>query len=145
MTTPAHPGGDYYVSVTGTIQAQANPVLADGLKALGWSGPYTWTQAKSVANNVAKRTLQGGANYFAAGTDPAVTGAADAAQNAAGAAKSAIPNAFQLVFGNTTGLLTRILKVGLGGVLIIAGIMRMTGAKRDILQIAGTAAKGAML
>lgn len=61
------------------------------------------------------------------------------------AATSVIPNAFNLVFGNTTGLMGRILKVVFGGILIIAGVMRMTGAKKDIIAIASTAAKGAVL
>jgi hypothetical protein len=51
------------------------------------------------------------------------------------------PLKWALSFGNTTGLLTRILKVVFGGVLIIAGVMKMTGAKQDIL----TVAKGAAL
>ena len=47
----AHPGSDYYVNgITNTIQRQANPLLAASLKATGWLGPYTWTQAKAVAN-----------------------------------------------------------------------------------------------
>jgi hypothetical protein len=52
---------------------------------------------------------------------------------------------YALSFGNTTGLLTRILKITLGGILIIAGIMRISGADKDLVQIAGTAAKGAVL
>jgi hypothetical protein len=53
MTTPTHPGSDYYVNdVSGTIQAQANPLLAAGLIASGWAGPFTWAQAKAqVASN----------------------------------------------------------------------------------------------
>lgn len=46
-----------------------------------------------------------------------------------------------LQWGNTSGLLIRSLKVIFGGVLIIAGIMRFSGARQDILQIA----KGAVL
>jgi hypothetical protein len=50
--TGAHPGNDYYVNgITNTIQRQANPLAAAALKATGWLGPYTWAQAKAVANN----------------------------------------------------------------------------------------------
>jgi hypothetical protein len=48
----AHPGNDYYVNgITNTIQRQANPLLAAALKTSGWLGPYTWAEAKSVANS----------------------------------------------------------------------------------------------
>lgn len=44
-----HPGNDYYVNpLTGTIQRQSNPILAAGLKATGWQGPFTWAQAKAT-------------------------------------------------------------------------------------------------
>ena len=47
MTTP-HPGNDYYVMpLTGTIQRQSNPLLANALKASGWMGPYSWATAKA--------------------------------------------------------------------------------------------------
>lgn len=135
-TNPAdngHPGGDYYVSVTGTIQAQANPILADGLKALGWTGPFDWAGAKAQANNVAKRTLEGAANYASAATDPAVTAGADAAQNAAPAA----PN----IIGDITGFhgsnfVIRAAKVIIGGTLVIVGLAHMSGADNSIAQAA---------
>jgi hypothetical protein len=52
VTTPGHPGNDYYVnSITHTIQRQANPLLAAALTTSGWGGPYTWAQAKAAANS----------------------------------------------------------------------------------------------
>jgi len=48
VTTPAHPGNDYYVQpLTGTIQRQSNPLLAASLRATGWMGPYNWVTAKA--------------------------------------------------------------------------------------------------
>jgi hypothetical protein len=48
MTTPAHPGNDYYVfPLTGTIQRQSNPLLAASLRGSGWMGPYNWTTAQA--------------------------------------------------------------------------------------------------
>lgn len=78
-------------------------------------------------------------------TQEASNGAASTAKQAASAAKSVIGSGFKLTFGNTTGLLSRILKVTFGGILIIAGLMRMTGADKDVIQIATTAAKGAVI
>jgi hypothetical protein len=48
VTTPGHPGNDYYVQpLTGTIQRQSNPLLAASLRATGWMGPYNWATAKA--------------------------------------------------------------------------------------------------
>ena len=60
------------------------------------------------------------------------TGAKDATQSVLG-------NGWNLVVGNTSGLGGRILKVIIGGILIIAGLFRMTGAK-DIVTTAAKAA-----
>lgn len=49
--------------------------------------------------------------------------------------KSAIPNAFSLVFGNTTGLLLRALKVIFGGILITAGVIKLSGADKTLNQV----------
>jgi hypothetical protein len=54
MTTPAHPGNDYYVNaITHTIQRQSNPLYAAALKGSGWLGPFTWAQAKGAAAGLA--------------------------------------------------------------------------------------------
>ena len=48
----AHPGGDYTSRPpTGTIQAQANPLLAMGLRLSGWLGPFHWDQAQAELKN----------------------------------------------------------------------------------------------
>lgn len=54
-TSPGtHPGKDYYVfPATGSIQAQSNPILAEGLKSSGWAGPFDWAHAKATASNTA--------------------------------------------------------------------------------------------
>lgn len=83
----SHPGNDYYVSVTGTIQAQSDPVLAAGLKLAGWSGPYSYAQAKTVADNVAERTGRGYLNSIS----PAGDAASTVASSAAGAAGGSSP------------------------------------------------------
>lgn len=67
------------------------------------------------------------------------------AEAAANAAANAASSNWTLNFGNYTGLLTRGLKILIGGILVIAGLMRISGADKDIMQIAGTAVKGAVL
>jgi hypothetical protein len=42
---------------------------------------------------------------------------------------------YSLQFGNTTGLLTRILKVTFGGILLIAGILKLSGASQKLSQV----------
>lgn len=66
--------------------------------------------------------------------------ASTAAGQAASKAGQAIGSTFQLTFGNTTGLLGRIIKVGLGLVLIISGLVKLTGASKAALGAAGKAA-----
>jgi hypothetical protein len=59
----------------------------------------------------------------------AATKAADADNTSGGSPQ------FGLSIGNTTGLLTRFLKILIGGVLIIAGILKLTGTE-DKLRVA---------
>lgn len=56
------------------------------------------------------------------------------------AAKKTLGAGWNLTFGNTTGLLGRIIKVALGAVLLISGILRMTGTDKAALGVAGKAA-----
>jgi hypothetical protein len=50
-----HPGNDYYVNVvTHTIQRQGNALAAAALLGSGWTGPYTWAEAKAAASGLAK-------------------------------------------------------------------------------------------
>lgn len=63
--------------------------------------------------------------------------ASNAAGQAADKAGQAVAGTFHLTFGNDTGLLGRILKVGIGLILIIAGVAKMTGAGKTALGAAG--------
>ena len=134
----------FYNSDSGSVISE--PALGDTIQAHlpGWHGPFATKQdalnyytANKAANPSWKSPAGLGANITNTVKAP-VTAAAKAVT-------SAIPSAFNLVFGNTTGLLTRILKVAFGGILIISGIMKMTNAKQDLIQIAGTAAKAAVV
>jgi hypothetical protein len=64
-----------------------------------------------------------------------------AAAKAKSVASSALGSGWNLVFGNTTGLGTRILKVVFGGALLVIGFLRMTGADKAI----GTVGKAAAI
>lgn len=90
---------------------------------LGWHEYGTIAEMQSAVK----------ANNWPAPTNNLATAAEQGSKTVAG---SILPSAWHLVFGGTTGLLGRILKVAFGSVLIILGIARMTGAKRDILQLA---------
>lgn len=61
-----------------------------------------------------------------------VTNPAGAAKNAA---KDLLGNGFKLVFGNTSGLLGRILKAGIGIVLLVAGILKLSSSDRKLEQV----------
>jgi hypothetical protein len=77
------------------------------------------------------------------GATPPTTAGINPERIASGAASDAgagALNLFKLTFGNTTGLLGRIIKVVLGGVLLISGIIRLTGADKDAIGVAGKAA-----
>lgn len=52
-----------------------------------------------------------------------------------GSVESAVPATFSLVFGNTSGLLVRVLKVGVGLVLLIAGALKISGAGKTLQQV----------
>jgi hypothetical protein len=49
--------------------------------------------------------------------------------------KTVLGNGFQLTFGNTTGLLGRILKIGFGGILIIEGFLKLSGSGKTITSV----------
>lgn len=63
------------------------------------------------------------ANAEGVGLGGAVAAGAKKAASAAG-----LNNPWQLVFGNSTGLGARIVKISLGAVLLIAGLFRITNA-----------------
>lgn len=60
---------------------------------------------------------------------------------AANAVKNGLLGSYSLVFGNTTGLLGRILKVIIGGTMMIIGIAKMSGASDKVNQILPVLAK----
>ncbi len=82
-----------------------------------------------------------GVNQVASGQ-----GASGAPEKSAVAATNAATTpGYSLQFGNTTGLLTRILKVIIGGFLLLAGILKLSG-KQDVIMAAGKKAiEGAAL
>jgi hypothetical protein len=101
--------GSYYINpVTGTIQQQTNPVLAAGLRAAGFQGPFPTIAA-------AKASLPGGKDYSG---------------NVTSAAKSAL-NPFNDIASITgisgTNLVLRALKVIIGGTLLLVGIVHLAG------------------
>lgn len=103
--------GDYYINtVNGTIQQQANPVLAAALRAAGFIGPYaTIADAK------------------------AAIGGKDLGGDVSSAAKSAQHdlNPFNDIASITgisgTNLVLRTLKVIIGGTLLLVGIVHVAG------------------
>jgi len=105
-----------------------------GWHELGVADTATAAQAEAWVN----ANLKGGA-----APDPNAsvgTYASNAAGQAASKAGQTVASAFQLSFGNTTGLLGRVLKVAIGLILIISGLVRLTGAGKEALGLAGKAA-----
>lgn len=109
------------------------------------SGPYS-TQAKAQAWATAyernPKTLHAGSDIPAGigqpvnpgGSGPGGTG------TVAGDNPPAGIGGWSLSIGNVTGLLGRIVKVGLGAVLILSGVLKLTGTSKAALGIAGKAA-----
>jgi hypothetical protein len=143
----SHPGNDYYVSVTGTIQRQGDPILAEGLLASGWSGPYNWTKAKQVANNVAERITAGAVSSSTGGL--AGTAGASAQQavaktaNAATSWEQSVANFFQAL--GSANLWIRVAKVAIGGGLLIVGVSKLTGADKQVATLGKVVAKAPLL
>lgn len=98
----------------------------------------------SGATDIAK-----GVNSVASGNG--VSGAAEndasgAAQNAGaiGTIASGGTPTYGLSVGNVSGLLTRFLKIVIGGVFVIAGVLKLTG-KQDVVTKLGTKVVEGML
>jgi hypothetical protein len=106
--------GDYYVfPETGTIQQQTNSVLAAALKASGWAGPFaTMAEAHAAIN---KTVIQK---------------AKDVPSNVAGDLSSS------LSVTGIAGWFFRGLKIIFGGILMIIGVSKLTGADNKITQLA---------
>lgn len=125
-TSDAHPGNDYYVNIfTGTIQAQSNPILAAGLTATGWEGPYTWAQAKAKADQgVAARATP--ANPF--------TGLDNWFKNIGGQIASGIEGGIVALFKDLWDVIIGPLEIAAG--VVVAIVMIAYIFKDDLASIA---------
>lgn len=121
----------FYNSISGGVIEE--PAIGDTIQSHlpGWHGPFAskqdalnYYQANKAANPgwAAPSGLLGGiGNTVTAG---------------AGAAGKAVLGAgWNLTLGNTSGLLVRILKVGVGLVLLIAGALKISGAGKTLQQV----------
>lgn len=128
----------YYNTETGQL-TQGNNLenLGNNLVGgLGWHElniPGNATEAQAAAE--AKKEFPSGAAPTNAGITPGRV-----VSQAAKDAGASITSGFKVVLGGTTGLLTRILKVVIGGVLIIVGVMHLSGTDKKLTDIAGKAA-----
>lgn len=121
----AHPGNDYYVFLpTGTIQRQGNALAAAALMDAGWQGPYTWAQAKQVANLSAKLTSP-------PGTPP------PAAAPGGPKGLAAIGDFFARLSQASTWI--RVGEVFLGLILLAVGVARITNTVPIATKVARTA------
>ena len=112
------PGSQEYSA----LQAR-QPISYDGITWVYWKGPYaTEAEAQTAQNPQPSPNVQQAAGR-------AVSGAVNDAT-------SGLFSGFKLVFGNTSGLLTRILKVGLGSVLIMLGVAKLTNADNKLMDLA---------
>jgi hypothetical protein len=115
------PGGPWFAdALTGTIQRQSNPVLAEGLATAGWLGFATQAEAKAfIARSPATAVKK-------------PIGAAVGAAESVGdfLAKLSQPNTW-----------LRVLKVVVGLAMVIVGLVQLTHTEK----LLGTAAKGAVL
>jgi hypothetical protein len=113
------PGGPYFVfPLSGTIQRQSNPVLAEGLAVSGWIGFPDMAAAENYAHNqsiahAADQTVKSTAGIIAELSNP--------------------------------NLWLRVAEVALGLVLVAVGIARLTGVDNKIQQLAETTAKAAVV
>src|SRR5579875_1347316 len=109
-----HPGNDYYVQPSiGVIQRQSDPLLAAGLKALGYQGPVTWDQAQTVLM-LSKKVAQSGEAPIPVTAGQAATGQ--------------VPDPFSGLlpsFTNLRDLMLRVVKVAAGLMLVMAGLNMM--------------------
>jgi hypothetical protein len=94
------------------------PISYDGMNWVYWKGPYA-TEAEAKAAQNPKPSPN----------------AAQAAGRAVSGGVGGLLNS-TLKFGNTHGLLGRVLKVGLGSVMIILGVSKLTHADNKIMDLA---------
>lgn len=106
---------------TGYPVAQVVNATEKGLaEAVAYPHTLVFFTSEQAASNYSK-TLGGSGQRTPAGKAGGQAGLNTGTQVVQDAAKGG----WQLSFGNTAGLLGRILKVGFGGILIVAGVMIM--------------------
>jgi hypothetical protein len=134
---PFLPSHWYYNTETGQL-ASGNNLENLGNNLLGGMG---WHELNISGSATGAQAAAAAKKEFPAGTAPdySPVTAGKVAKTAAQEAGAALP-AWRLVFGNTGGLLGRILKVVIGAVLLLSGILRLTGADKTAMGIAGKAA-----
>lgn len=132
---PAH---WYYNTETGQL-TQGNNLENLGNNLVGGAG---WHELNIPGNATAAQAAAEAAKEFPGGTAPTTAGITPGrvAGVAAGEAGSALGG---WTIGGISGhnLLIRAMKIIVGGVLLISGIMRLTGADQDLIQIVKTAVK----
>lgn len=94
-------------------------------------GKWNTVEAKNAGDKQADMT-KGYLVWFSNKTD-----ADNFAQDQMGFASGNVPNpvSWALKFGNFGGLLVRGLKILIGGVLLVAGILKMSGADKKLEQV----------
>lgn len=121
----------FYNSISGGVISE--PALGDTIQAHlpGWHGPFASKQAALDYYQANKASHPGWAapSGLLGGIGNTVTAGAGAA------GKAVLGGGWNLVLGNTGGLLVRILKVGVGLVLLIAGALRLSGADKRLETI----------
>lgn len=113
-----------------------------------WARDRNITPSQAVVAFVAAYDVSGGiarlGNFVTGGTATSsnvATGTLSTAsgpgipQAAAKAAESLALPQWALVFGNFKGILTRALKIIFGGILIIAGVLKVTGTDKTLNQV----------
>lgn len=104
-------------------------------------GPFTSEAAAKAATPSTKLSILDLAGLVAGGAEAVASSGATAGGNDPTASTGGdLTPSWSLKFGNVTGLLTRILKVGIGAFLLLAGLMKLTGTDKAALGIAGAAA-----
>lgn len=109
---------------------------------IGLHGPFnTLAQANAFAKSLGQTPQAPIPGASALGTTPQ-----QAASNVASSTAGAIGQLTGFLSKLTTWTLwKRILEIGFGGILLVGGILHLTGSDKTIASIAGTAAKGAVL
>jgi hypothetical protein len=135
----------YYNSRTGSVVELGTPAAALALlpEALSfgaaWHGTFPTKQAalnyytQNAAANPGWKAPAGIPSNLKNDVTTTPAAAASAAKQAAAKAAGALK--WTLNIGNTGGLLTRILKVGFGAVLIIAGIVQLSGSDKTLKEV----------